>query len=175
MEIKNVIVGALETNCYIIVNDQKECLIIDPGDEADLIKKVIGENTVKGILITHHHFDHVGALEELKTFYQVTVFDYHNLKEGMNRIGNFTFEMIQTPGHKEDSISFLFEENKMFVGDFIFKGSIGRTDLPGGNFEVMKQSIEKIKKYPEKIKLYPGHGPSTTLEEEKQNNMFFLD
>jgi hydroxyacylglutathione hydrolase len=171
MKIKNVIVGPLETNCYLLINSGK-CFIIDPGEEAALIEKAIGDYKVVGIIITHYHFDHIGALEALKNKYQVEVYDFHNLKEGMNQIENFKFEVLFTPGHKEDSISLLFEKN-MFVGDFIFKNSIGRTDLEGGNFEQMKESIQKLKSYPNDIILYPGHGELTTLEEEKKYNMFF--
>ena len=171
MKIKNVVVGPLETNCYILVKEDN-CLIIDPGEEADVIKKEVGENKVVGIIITHYHFDHIGALEELKHTYQVNVYDVHNLKEGMNKIENFSFEVLFTPGHKEDAISLLFDKN-MFVGDFVFKHSIGRTDLDGGDFEAMKQSIQKLKTYSNDITIYPGHGPKTTLEEEKEYNMFF--
>lgn len=173
MEIKNVIVGPLETNCYLLIENQN-CLVIDPGEEADLIKKAIGDKKVVGIIITHYHFDHIGALEELKYKYQTNVYDFHSLKEGKNQIENFTFEVLFTPGHKEDSISLLFGKN-MFVGDFIFQNSIGRTDLEGGNFEEMKESIQKLKTYPDDITLYPGHGPKTTLKEEKEYNMFFKE
>lgn len=173
MEIKNVIVGPLETNCYLLIEDQN-CLVIDPGEEADLINKAIGDKKVVGIIITHYHFDHIGALEELKYKYQTDVYDSHNLKEGKNQIENFTFEVLFTPGHKEDSISLLFDKN-MFVGDFIFQNSIGRTDLEGGNFEEMKESIQKLKTYPDDITLYSGHGPKTTLKEEKEYNMFFKE
>lgn len=170
MEIKKVVVGLLETNCYILIKEN-HVLIIDPGDESDKIKEVVGENQVDGILITHYHFDHIGALKELKNDYHAQVFDIHK-KEGENHIELFTFEVIYTPGHKEDSISFLFE-NDMFVGDFIFKDSIGRTDLEGGNEENMKQSIQKIKQYSDDITIYPGHGIKTNLGEEKRNNFFF--
>lgn len=171
MLIKKVVVGSLEENCYIIIDDN-HALIIDPGDEANKIKEVVGGNHVDGILITHHHFDHIGALKELKIEYGVEAFDVHNLKEGEKNIGVFTFEVIYTPGHKEDAISFLFENN-MFVGDFIFKNSIGRTDLEGGNEEDMKKSIEKIRQYSDEITLYPGHGQKKDLGEEKKNNLFF--
>ncbi len=173
MKIKNVIVGPLETNCYLLIENQN-CLIIDPGEEATLIEKAIGDNKVVGIVITHYHFDHIGALEELKNKYQVEVYDFHNLKEGMNQIENFVFEVLFTPGHKDDSISLLFEKD-MFVGDFVFKDSIGRTDLEGGNFEQMKESIKKLKSYSDDTTLYPGHGEATTLEEEKRQNIFFKE
>jgi len=172
MKIKNIIVGELETNCYLLFQN-KECLIIDPGAEADFIKKTVGEAKVVGILITHYHFDHVGALEKLKEYYGVDIYDFNNLTECENQIGSFKFEIIYTPGHKEDCISILFDKKDMFVGDFIFKDSIGRTDLVGGDFNKMKESIEKIKRYSDKINLYPGHGEATTLGDEKKYNYFF--
>lgn len=171
MQIETVVVGPLETNCYVLTKNS-EVLIIDPGEEATKIKQAVGKGKVVGILITHHHFDHIGALQQLKEEYNVEIYDFHNLKEGICNLGSFQFEMIQTPGHKEDSISFLFGTD-LFVGDFIFKNSIGRTDLEGGDFDSMKESIEKIKQYPDKLNIYPGHGPSTNLGVEKQSNIYF--
>lgn len=166
MEINSVVVGPLDTNCYILNNNGK-IIIIDPGDEKDkIINEVSGE--VVGIIITHHHFDHVGAMEEIKKYYKVNVYDYSNLKEN-NKIDNFEFKMVRTPGHTDDSITIYFEKEKiMFVGDFIFYGSIGRTDL-GGNISDMKKSIESILLYDDDIKLYPGHFISTKIGVERNN------
>lgn len=166
MQIKIIKVGYLETNCYILEND-KETLIIDPGDEAEKIIPNITKQVV-GILITHHHFDHIGAVDELRTKYNCNIYDFQNLKEGKNKIGSFTFETIKTPGHKDDLISFLFNKD-LFCGDFIFKGTIGRCDLDGSNFKDMQNSINKILKYGKEITIYPGHGPKTTLKEEESN------
>ena len=95
------------------------------------------------------------------------------LKEGKNSIDIFDFEVIYTPGHTNDSVSYYFyKENIMFTGDFIFKKSIGRWDL-GGNEIDMKESINKVKKYKNDIKIYPGHGESTLLLFEKENNIYF--
>lgn len=166
MEINSVVVGPLDTNCYILNNNGK-VIIIDPGDEKDkIINEVNGE--VVGIIITHHHFDHVGAMEEIKKYYKVNVYDYSNLKRN-NKIDNFEFKMIRTPGHTNDSITIYFEKEKiMFVGDFIFYGSIGRTDL-GGNISDMKKSIESILLYDDDIKLYPGHFIPTKIGIERNN------
>lgn len=165
MDVRTVTVGILEENCYIIRKNDK-CLIIDPGDEANSIKKIVGNNKVEGILITHYHNDHIGALEEIKETYQAQVYDIYNLKEGTNKIGNFIFDMIITKGHKEDAVTYYFKPDIMFTGDFIFRGTIGRIDLPGGNEEEMKQSIKKILTYNKNITIYPGHGGITTLEKE---------
>jgi len=138
------------------------------------IKKAIGNRKVLKILITHKHFDHIGALYDIMNLEKIESIDASNLKEAEYKIGPFTFEVIKTPGHSEDSICFYFKDEKvMFVGDFIFKRNIGRCDLPTGSFEEMKKSIEKIRKYPKNIILYPGHGSSTTLEEECLQNPYF--
>lgn len=172
MKIDYVVVGDLEENCYIISKDNK-CLIVDPGDEASKIIEKIGSLEVLGILITHHHFDHVGALNEISNKYNVDIYDFNTTEEKEYSIGPFKFTVINNPGHTNDSISFYFKENNfIMVGDFIFKGSIGRCDL-GGNENDMKNSINKIKKYQEDIILYPGHGNSTTLNYEKMYNPFF--
>ena len=171
MDIETIVVGPLETNCYIITKDNK-CLIVDPGDESNKIIKAIDKKEVLGILLTHSHFDHIGALNEIKDYYNVLVYDYNNEKN--IEIGPFNFETIDTKGHKEDSITFYFEEDKvMFTGDFLFKGSIGRMDLEGGNEFEMDMSINLIKNYPDDITIYPGHGPKTNLLHEKNFNPYF--
>ena len=165
MKIKRIIVGELEENCYIVEKNNK-CIIIDPGDE---VNKIIENITceVVGILITHYHFDHIGALDELKEKY--------NIKENNYHILGFNFEVIDTPGHTSDSKTYYFKkDNIMFVGDFLFKNGIGRMDLPTGNENDMINSLEKIYKYPLNTIIYPGHGDSSTLEAEKANNLFFL-
>ena len=141
MNIEIVKVGPLKTNCYIL-SINNDVLVIDPGDEYNKIKKVIGNRTVNGVIVTHNHFDHIGALN-----YFDNIYDYNNLKEGINKIGNFAFEVIYTPGHTNDSICLYFKDNnKMFVGDFIFKYSIGRIDL-GCNINDMIKSLHKISNY----------------------------
>jgi len=160
MEINRVVVGMLDTNCYILKNNNK-CLVIDPGDEYNKIKEVIGDSEVIGVIVTHHHFDHIGALNE---FDKKLILDRYNLEEKKYNIDNFKFQVIYTPGHKEDCITIYFKEEKiMFTGDFIFKGTIGRTDLEGGNYLDMINSLNKISKYDKDIIVYPGHGDKTTL------------
>ena len=166
MKIDRVITGYLEENCYILTIDSK-CLVIDPGDDYPLIEKKIGGNKVLAILLTHDHFDHIGAVDEIKEKYKAPIYSYSNLKEGNFNIKDFNFEVIYTPGHKEDSITiYLKKENIMFTGDFIFKGTIGRMDLPGGSYKDMQESLNKISKYDRNIKIYPGHGEETILKNE---------
>ncbi len=157
MNLEVVKVGILQTNCYILSIDNN-VIVIDPGDEYDKIKKVIKNKNVIGVIVTHNHFDHIGALN-----YFDNIYDYNNLKEGINKIGKFTFEVINTPGHTDDSICLYFkEDNIMFVGDFIFENGIGRTDL-GGNINDMVNSLKKISKYNRNIIIYPGHGNFSKL------------
>ena len=158
MDIKTVVVGYLQTNCYILTIGN-ECIIIDPGDEFNKIKNAIDKKVV-GCFITHTHDDHIGSLSEVLKEYDLEV----NKLES----DNFKFEIIKTPGHTKDSVTHYFKDNKiMFTGDFIFYRSIGRTDL-GGNDKDMIDSLEMIKSYPDDIKVYPGHGPSSILGNEKK-------
>lgn len=173
MKIKKIVVGELEENCYIL-EKENSCLIIDPGAEFDKIKTEVGSKMVLGVLLTHHHFDHIGALEETLAYYSTQLYDFNSLQEKDYQVGPFQFKVIYNPGHSKDSISFLFlEERVMFVGDFIFLESIGRCDLEGGDFIEMQKSIEKLKQCQNNLTLYPGHGLKTTLEYEKKHNSFF--
>ena len=172
MEIKRVITGALDENCDVLIKNNT-AIIVDPGDDYLNIKEAIGDNKVLAVLITHSHFDHIGALRNFLTKRSIKIFKRSNLEEKEYTVGDFKFTCIHTPGHSKDSVTFYFkEDNCMFVGDFIFKESIGRTDLPGGDNIDMKKSLEKILTYDENIKLYPGHDDETTLKYEKENNPF---
>lgn len=163
MQINSIKVGQLRTNCYILKIDNK-CLVIDPGDEYDKIKNEIGDSEVVGVIVTHYHHDHIGALNY---FDESIIYDKSNLDEKEYNIGSFNFEVIYTPGHREDCITIYFRKEKvMFTGDFIFKGTIGRTDLVGSNHNDMLDSLNRISKYDKDIVIYPGHGHSTILKDE---------
>lgn len=161
MKIKRISVGAWQANCYIIIDKQNHALIIDPGDEAKKIIESSSAYIVEDILITHSHADHIGALKELKEYFKL---------DAINGKKHFSYEIIPTPGHTKDSVSYYFKkENIIFTGDFIFKGTIGRTDL-GGDSKEMKKSIQFfLKNFSDTVTIYPGHGPSTTLERERTN------
>lgn len=164
MEIEKVIVGPLDTNCYILTIDN-ECLIIDPGDNFKKIKEHIKDKKVIGCLVTHFHQDHIGALEDLIGTYDVEI--------NKEKYGKFIYEIIETPGHTFDSKTFYFKKEKiMFCGDFIFNNGIGRTDLGGSNTDMLN-SLESFKKYDNDITLYPGHGPKTTLGIEKEHFKYY--
>ena len=175
MEIKKIVTGALEENCYVLLSD-KTCLIVDPGADSKKIKEVVGDHKVQSILITHSHFDHIGALRDfLNENRKLMVYKKSNLMDGEEKkVGDFTFQVIYTPGHSSDSVTFYFEKEKvMFVGDFLFKENIGRCDLPTGSMADMKNSLQKISKYPDDIVIYSGHGEDSSLGEEKKKNPYF--
>ena len=174
MEVKRVVTGYLDENCYVLI-ENGTCLVVDPGDNYNKIKDEIGDNKVLGVLITHSHFDHIGALRKFLTKKSIKIFKKSNIEDGKEyEIGEFKFKAYNTPGHSADSVSFYFEEDKaLFIGDFVFKGSIGRCDLPSGSSEKMAQSIKKLKStFPEDTVLYPGHYDTTTLKEEIKTNPY---
>ena len=174
MKIDVINVGFLNENCYVLtVNDK--VIVIDPGDDFDNIDKFLIGKKVCGVLITHRHFDHIGALDMIIDKYNTKYYDKSNLEEKEYNIDGFCFEVIYTPGHKEDSLTFYFPlYNVMFTGDFIFKNAIGRCDLKGGNITDMRNSLIKMKKYDRDILVYPGHGNKTFLGVELDNNIDYI-
>lgn len=156
MKIHTVKVGELKTNCYIVEDEaSKTAFIVDPGGEADKILTVLRENklSVKGIVITHDHFDHVGALAEIE---KATGAKAATAVPG--------FEVLCTPGHTKDGLCLYSKKEKvLFSGDTLFFGTWGRTDLPGSSAEEMKASLKRLLALPPKTKVYPGHGKPTTI------------
>lgn len=172
MRIEKLVLEPLDNNCYVLKNNGY-ALVVDPSSEEDVIEKCLKELDVElvGILITHYHYDHIGALDYFVNKYDIPVFDYRSL--GLKKVKNFKFEVIPTKGHSKDSVSFYFKDsNDMFVGDFIFYETIGRTDLTGGDEEEMAYSLMSLRKMDEAIKLYPGHGQLTTLSHELKYNPY---
>lgn len=154
MQIKRLVVGELQENCYILEKDGKY-LVIDPGDEFKKIDKEI-KGDLEEILVTHYHDDHIGALDKLKNKY--------GIEENTFKRKTFNYEIIETPGHTSNSLTFYFkEDNIMFTGDFLFTNSIGRMDMPTGSQKDMMASLDKIKKYPRDTIICPGHYISNTL------------
>lgn len=201
MEIKKFELKLLDVNCYL-VNYKNNYFLIDPGSEFQRIKNYILEKKIKlnFILNTHGHFDHIGAVNDLVAEFDIPFYIHeneediikdpqknlssnfssnglilstYNLIKG-NYITNFLnkdIEIMNFPGHTPGSILIKIE-NYLFTGDVLFKGSIGRTDLPGGSMEKMNLSLRKLKTLDKNLKLLTGHGPESTLEEELQNNYF---
>lgn len=175
MKVEKIVTGYLEENCYIIYDtENKKALIVDPGSDEEKIEKVITNNELKivGILVTHYHFDHVGALDYFVKKYKTKVIDY-NYKDECVKCGVFTFEVVGTCGHTDQDVSFYFrDEGLMFTGDFLFKNSIGRYDFENSDLMEMQKSIKLIKTFDPKTKVYPGHGDITTLNVEFKNNEY---
>ncbi len=169
MKVERLVVGLIETNCYVLYQNDG-CLVVDPGDDYKKIAQAIEGYELEGILVTHYHFDHVGALSDLLKHHCTKVFNFKTL--GMQKTNNFTFEVVLNKGHKEDCVSFIFDDI-MFSGDFIFNQGIGRTDLPGGSDVEMQKSLANLKKETKDYTIYPGHGPKTTLSDELKNNPYF--
>ncbi len=171
LKVITIVNGYLEENCYILHNN-KNALIVDPGSESEKIIQEIEKLklSVSGILITHYHFDHIGALEDIKNKYNnIKVFDYNSPSN--NEIECFKFEKINNFGHTMDSCSFLFKKDKlMFTGDFVFYETIGNYDE--NNEQEMFNSLKEFVKLDDDIKIYPGHGPSSTIKHEKEYNYF---
>lgn len=166
MKINRIKVGVLKCNCYILSIDN-DVIVIDPGDDASLIAhEIIGKN-VLAVLITHNHFDHIGAIN---LFDKNIVYSYYNLKEKEYQFNKFIFKVIKTPGHSDDMLSYYFyEDSAIFTGDFLFKETIGRTDLDTSSKLDMINSLNKIKTIENDAILYPGHGINSTLQTEIKN------
>lgn len=186
MNIEKRVVGIYQENCYLIKKENYG-LVVDPGDEVEKLLDMIGNTKVEGILITHAHFDHIGALKELEEKLNVPIY-YHNINNELQyeklinieeqdyNTNHFKFKVVYTPGHRNDSVTYYFEEEQiMFTGDFLFYLSIGRTDLEYANKNDMVNSIKLIKSYQDDIVFYPGHGTSSNLGFEKKYNNYLIN
>ena len=157
VQIERIVVGFLKENCYIVTINGKS-IIIDPGDEAERIIEACRGKQILGVMLTHRHFDHVGALDAVLNHFNINVLNEPCFND---------MQIIETPGHTKDSLSFYFEnEHILFSGDFLFEKTIGRVDLPTGDINDMKKSLELISEYPTDTKVYPGHGEMTILGDE---------
>lgn len=186
--LRKIVVGQLQTNCYIVGDDStRQAAIIDPGDEAYRIERVVYETGLNPayILITHGHFDHTGAAEELRHRFGIPI-GMHALDRGLVPfepekllregdvlyLGRFQIQIIHCPGHSPGSICF-YMPGVLFCGDVIFMGSVGRTDFPGGSHAKLISGIkQKLLPLGDHIRVYPGHGPHTTIGRERLYNPF---
>ena len=195
MIIHKMPLGSYQTNTYIVKarEDGTECVVIDPGYEADTILDYLNEQglTARAILLTHGHFDHVGAVKELaaETGCQVYIhpaeatlppmmtagplYYTHTYSEGdtIRPIDGMELTVLHTPGHTPGSVCLLYGQH-LFSGDTLFLGSCGRVDFPGGSPQQMLASLDRLASLQADYRVHPGHGESTTLEWEKQCNPY---
>jgi len=203
MILKKLVVGPFASNCYIVSSESnKEGMIIDPGDEAEVILRNVKDLglEIRSIVLTHGHIDHIGALKEVKeaTGAEVAIHadDAQALQEnsvstmfGLSYptplppdrllqgedsmdIGDLHFLVLHTPGHSPGGIC-LLGQGVMFSGDTLFNYGIGRYDLPGGSYSQLMNSIHtKLMILPDNTAVYPGHGPDTTIGTERRGNPF---
>ncbi len=201
--LERLVVGPFASNCYIVGSElTKEGMVIDPGDEAEQILKGIKDSQIdiKLIVLTHGHIDHIGALKEVKeatgaevyvhtddapvlqkqhvstafgSFYQTPVAANRLLKGGESiDIGDLHFLVLHTPGHTLGGIC-LLGHGVVFTGDTLFNYGVGRTDLPGGSYSELMNSLHtKLMILPDDTVVYPGHGPETTIDAERRGNSF---
>ena len=195
MKIDSLQVGYIGTNCYIL-SDGEVCAVIDPGGDAQKIAVAV-ENTgcaPKAILLTHSHYDHTGAVEELQALWpDVPVYrssrdaykddrrllqlypELHNTLEcdegDVLQIGSMSISVMATPGHSKGSLTFRCE-NSLFCGDTLFAASCGRTDLAGGDTDEMMASLRRLAKLEGNLDVYPGHMRATFLDREREYNPY---
>ena len=201
-------VGPLQCNCSIVGDETtREAIVIDPGDDIENILALIRQHnlTVKQIVITHAHIDHVGGAMKLRQATGAPILlnqnDHALLKmldaqaawigmkppgkveidqnleqAGVVRAGELSAGVLHTPGHTEGSVCLYFPAARTLIaGDTLFAGSIGRTDLPGGSFDKIIRSLhDTVLALPDDTVVVPGHGPLTTIGNERENNPFLV-
>ncbi|MCP4230846.1 MAG: MBL fold metallo-hydrolase [bacterium] len=201
MRVIRLVVGSISTNCYI-VESNGEAMVIDPGGDPERIFDSLEGMKVSRIGLTHGHPDHIGGLGQLKSLTEAPVYVHKNDLPEMSLmhvggivdlgvelpgadeygqdgnsfdIGDVTFTVLHTPGHTRGGVC-LYTEGLLFTGDTLFAGSIGRTDLGGGDYDMLIASIRnKILTLPDDTRVLPGHGPESTIEMERASNPFLKE
>lgn len=203
MKVTKLVVGELEANCFIVEAPEQTAIVIDPGAEAEVIAAELESRglTLRKILLTHGHFDHMGAAKELKDRYNAQVYisgadeellhdreksvafflpeqPFHpvepdaRVKDGdVISQGSMKIKVMATPGHTAGSVCFIAEDC-IFTGDTLFHGSVGRTDLYSGNIRQQSESLQKLLALDKNYRLYCGHGEDTDLDTERKTNPF---
>lgn len=200
MLVKTIPLGPIGTNCYLLGDeDAKVCAVVDPGDEAHRVLKMVEDSGLKLelILLTHGHYDHVTAVPGLRAaFPAVPVYiapeDYaaegkpamYQMAPVTNvifcrdgdvlKLGGLAIEVLGTPGHTPGSVTFKVGE-VLFTGDTLFCGSMGRTDFPGGSYETIMKSLKKLGDLPGDYRVCPGHEGLSTLEAERKGNYYLRE
>lgn len=193
MQIKRQPLGLYKTNCYIL-EEEGQCVIIDPGFHGRQVIELVGDWQPLAILITHGHADHICAVDTVAEHFHIPVYmnpdddmllrtkrrmpsvyreyfstPYEPLREGTLQIGPFTFTISELPGHSAGSVAIAYKD-QLFVGDTLFKGTIGRWNTTNGNEEQLKASIRRLATFDPAYVVWPGHAGETTLGEEVKSN-----
>ena len=193
MQIKTFPLGSYQTNCYMVWNDEEDsCVLIDPGFDADFLMDQLETSNKKlaAILLTHGHFDHVGAVNQLADAAGCpvyickkdtnprqmltatpTYYTHTYPAKGDVSVAGLSFQVLYTPGHTPGSVCLQIED-VLFTGDTLFAGTCGRTDLPGGNYNTLLRSLDKLADLEGDYRVLPGHGPASTLGYEREHNPF---
>ncbi|MGD0883916.1 MAG: MBL fold metallo-hydrolase [Thermodesulfovibrionales bacterium] len=203
MIIRSLVVGPLQANCFIIGDEQsKKGMVVDAGDEPDRIMEIVDSEglTLDYIICTHAHFDHVGAVPDLRKTRHAKIvvhrdeveiyaaardmaafwgYDLDSLPEpdmlvtdgDAIRLGALTFTILHTPGHSPGGIC-LFGEGIVITGDTLFAGSVGRTDFHGGDMNKLRESFDRLMLLPPDTLVLAGHGPNSTIGREQSENFF---
>lgn len=201
--VRELTVGQLGTCCYLVWREGADsCVVIDPGAEPERIREAAQGKSIAAILLTHGHFDHIGAVNALKdadTDLVIHRLDVSMLQDPERNVSwmigqtitapeanvavqdgdkltyaGVTFTVLHTPGHTPGSVCLRFGDD-LFCGDTLFAGSCGRTDFPGGSPAQMLESLRRLSDLPDAIHAYPGHGNSTTLAREKRYNPYMTE
>ena len=200
MKVKLLRVGPIGTNCYILEDDQTNlAAVIDPGDEPELIQEALEKEgvEVRYLLLTHGHYDHTTAVPALHRVYpQADIYIHQADANGAGstlfplagevddlklydegdviRLGDHEIQVLHTPGHSPGSVT-LKVEDVLFTGDTLFAGSCGRTDLRGGSYEQIMQSLKRLGELKGDFHVCPGHEATSTLERERRSNHFLME
>ena len=200
MKVKLLRVGPIGTNCYILEDDQTNlAAVIDPGDEPELIQEALEKEgvEVRYLLLTHGHYDHTTAVPALHRVYpQADIYIHQADANGAGstlfplagevddlklydegdviRLGDHEIQVLHTPGHSPGSVT-LKVEDVLFTGDTLFAGSCGRTDLRGGSYEQIRQSLKRLGELKGDFHVCPGHEATSTLERERRSNPFLME
>lgn len=202
MRIRRLTLGPLDTNCWLVDDEAGgPVLVIDPADDPQVILDAIGDLEVAAVVLTHGHFDHLGAVADvLETtgaplviheadagsittaegtmgslfgFYAVAPEAHRELREGdVVEAGAVSLKVISTPGHTPGSIC-LYTPGHLFTGDTVFSGSVGRSDFEGGDPHAMRTSVARLAELPDETRVYPGHGSESTIGRERKVNPYF--
>ena len=196
MQIQTIPVGELQANCYVLsLPEREDAIVIDPGAEEPAIRLALGKRKIAAILVTHGHYDHIGAVAALRSggvpvyigaqdaqnlvnpLYSLAVMFGGAPSQGAAdclledgetlTLAGIRLRVLNTPGHTKGGCCFLTDEGQLFSGDTLFCGGTGRTDFPGGSAGEMAASLERLRALSPQTRVYPGHGEPTTIGEER--------